>query len=67
MRSDMEDMPEALQTPENIIDCFLDRGGEGERIIKCLAEFGFEVVRAPPAPVERFGDDTRDGTTEEMK
>jgi hypothetical protein len=53
MRSDMDDMPIEAQTPDNIIDCFLDRGGEGERIIKCLAEFGFEVVRKPsPDPAE---------------
>jgi hypothetical protein len=53
MRSDMDDMPIEAQTPDNIIDCFLDRGGEGERIIKCLAEFGFEVVRKPsPDPDE---------------
>src|SRR5258708_344804 len=46
MRSDMEGMPERMQTPENIIDCFLDHGGEGERIVACLAEFDLVVIKA---------------------
>lgn len=51
MRSDMEDIPEESETPENLICCFLDRGDAGEQIIKMLAEFGFEITKAaPPVP-----------------
>jgi chromosome segregation ATPase len=44
MRSDMEDIPPELQTPENILCCEFDRNDAGERAIKVLAEFNFVIV-----------------------
>ena len=45
MKSDMEDMPEELQTPENIICCEFDNGNAGKRVIEILKEFGYVIVK----------------------
>jgi hypothetical protein len=45
MRSDMEDMPEELQTPENIICSEFDNGDAGKRVIDILKEFGYVIVK----------------------
>lgn len=46
MHSDMEDLPEELCTPSNLIDNHLDRGAVGDELIKMLGDFGFAVVKA---------------------
>jgi len=40
----MHDIPLELQTPENLICNFLDRGDAGEAIIKMLTSYGFAIV-----------------------
>ncbi len=45
MHSDMEDLPEELCTPSNLIDNHLDRGGVGIEVIKMLGEFGFVITK----------------------
>jgi len=45
MRTDMENIPEELQTPENILCHEFDNGHIGIRIIKVLDEFGYIIVK----------------------